>query len=86
MLESSAKLGNDLKSTDPGGRFSSGIIKQQQSEKNKLQIQELEDQIGGWKREIALAATQGPIGLIVVRDRTKKIKDAEKKIQELRQG
>lgn len=86
MLESSTKLGNDLKSTDPGGRFSSGIIKQQQSERNKLQIQELEDKIGGWKREIALAATQGPIGLIVVRDRTKKIKDAEKKIQELRQG
>lgn len=86
MLQNSQKLGSDLKSTDPGGRFSSGIIKQQQSERNKLQIQELEDKIGGWKREIALAATQGPIGLIVVRDRTKKIKDAEKKIQELRQG
>lgn len=86
MLQNSQKLGSDLKGTDPGGRFSSGIIKQQQSERNKLQIQDLEDKIGGWKREIALAATQGPIGLIVVRDRTKKIKDAEKKIQELRQG
>lgn len=86
MLQNSQKLGTDLKSTDPGGRFSSGIIKQQQSERNKLQIQELEDQIGGWKREIALAATQGPFGLIIIRDRTKKIKDAEKKIQELRQG
>lgn len=86
MLQNSQKLGSDLKSTDPGGRFSSGIIKQQQSERNKLQIQELEDKIGGWKREIALAATQGPLGLIVIRDRTKKIKDAEKTIQELRQG
>lgn len=86
MLKNLENLGSNLKNTDPGGSFSSGIIKQQQSEKNKLQIKELEDKIGGWKREIALAATQGPIGLIVVRDRTKKIKDAEKKIQELRQG
>jgi hypothetical protein len=86
MLQNSVKLGSDLKSTDPQGRFSSGIIKQQQSERNKLEIQVLEDKIDGWKKEIALAATQGPIGLVVVRDRIKNIKDAEKKIQELRQG
>jgi hypothetical protein len=86
MLQNYQKLGTDLKSTDPQSRFSSGIIKQQQSERNKLEIQVLEDKIDGWKKEIALAATQGPIGLVVVRDRIKKIKDAEKRIQELRQG
>jgi hypothetical protein len=86
MLRNSRKLATDLQSTDPGGRFSSGIIKQQQSERNKLEIQNLESQISEWKKEIALAATQGLAGVIVIRDRTKKIKDAEKKIQELRQG
>lgn len=86
MLANSAKLSTDLKGTDPGGRFSSGIIKQQQSERNKLQIEDLEDKISGWKKEIALAATQGPLGLIIIRDRLKKIKDAENQIQQLRQG
>jgi len=58
MLQNYQKLGTDLKSTDPQGRFSSGIIKQQQSERNKLEIQVLEDKIDGWKKEIALAATK----------------------------
>ena len=86
MIKSASKLGTDLKSTDPGGRFSSGLVKQQQSQVNKLEIQQLEDKIGGWKKEIALAATQGFVGLAIIRDRTKKIKDTEKRIQELRQG
>lgn len=86
MLRNLQQLGTDLKGTDPGGRFSSGLIKQQQSQRNKLEIQDLEDKIAGWKKEIALAATQGFVGLAIIRDRTKKIKDTEKRIQELRQG
>jgi len=86
LLKNSQNLGNKLQSTDPQGKFSSGIVKQQQSERNKLQIEDLQDKIGVWKKEIALAATQGPLGLVVVRDRIKKIKDAEKQIQQLRQG
>ena len=86
MIRSASKLGTDLKGTDPGGRFSSSLVKQQQSQVNKLEIQQLEDKIGGWKREIALAATQGFAGLIIIRDRTQKIKEAERKIQQLRQG
>lgn len=86
MAKSVSKLGNDLKSTDPGGRFSSGLIKQQESQNNKLEIQNLEDSIAGWKREVAIAAAQGPSGLAILRDRTQKIKDAEKTIQQLRQG
>jgi len=86
MIRSASKLGTDLKGTDPGGRFSSSLVKQQQSQVNKLEIQQLEDKIGGWKREIALAATQGFAGLIIIRDRTQKIKEAEKQIQQLRQG
>lgn len=86
MIKSSLKLGEDLKSTDPQGKFSSGLIKQQQSERNKLEIQDLEDKIAGWKKEIAAATLQGLVGLAIIRDRTKKIKDAERRIQELRQG
>ncbi len=86
MLKNINSLGGDLKSTDPGGKYSSGLVKQQQSVANKLKIQQLEDKIGVWKKEIALAATQGFAGLIIIKDRTQKIKDAEKKIQQLRQG
>jgi hypothetical protein len=86
MIANSQKLGADLKGTDPNGRYSSSIQTQQANQINQLEIKNLEDKIDGWKREIALAATQGPIGLIVIRDRTKKIKDAEKRIQQLRQG
>ena len=86
MINNASKLGSDLKSTDPGGKFSSGLIQQQESETNKLEIQNLEDSIDGWKKEVALAASQGVSGLVILRDRTQKIKDAEKKIQQLRQG
>jgi len=86
MLKNITSLGGNLQSTDPGGRFSSGIVKQQNSVANKLKIQQLEDKIGGWKKEIALAATQGFVGLAIIKDRTQKIKDAERKIQQLRQG
>jgi hypothetical protein len=86
MLRNLQQLGTDLKSTDPQGKFSSGLIKQQQSENNKLEIQDLEDKISGWKKEIIVATTQGFVGLAIIRDRTLKIKDAEKKIQQLRQG
>ncbi len=86
MINNASKLGSDLKSTDPGGKFSSGLIQQQESQTNKLEIQNLEDSIDGWKKEVALAASQGVSGLVILRDRTQKIKDAEKKIQQLRQG
>ncbi len=86
MIKNSTSLGGNLKSTDPQGKFTSGIVKQQQSETNKLQIENLQDKIAGWKREIALAATQGVIGLAIIKDRTQKIKDADRKIQQLRQG
>jgi len=86
MIKNASSLGGNLKSTDPGGRFSSGIVKQQASDVNKLKIQNLEDKISGWKKEIALAATQGFAGLIIIRDRTQKIKEAERQIQQLRQG
>lgn len=86
MINNASKLGSDLKSTDPGGKFSSGLIQQQESQTNKLEIQNLEDSIDGWKKEVALAASQGVGGLVILRDRTQKIKDAEKKIQQLRQG
>lgn len=86
MIKNARSLGGNLKSTDPGGRFSSGIVKQQESQVNKLEIQNLQDKISGWKKEIALATTQGFVGLAIIRDRTQKIKEAERKIQQLRQG
>lgn len=86
MIKSASQLGTSLRSTDPGGKFSSGLIKQQESQINQLEIQNLEDSIAGWKKEVAVSAAQGVAGLAILRDRTQKIKDAEKKIQQLRQG
>ena len=86
MIENARKLGTDLKGTDPQGKYTSGIQGQQQKQINQLEIKDLEDKIAGWKREIAIATTQGFVGLAIIRDRTLKIKEAEKKIQQLRQG
>lgn len=83
MLKSSTKLTSDLKATDPQGKYTSNIIKQQQSDANKLEIQDLNDKIDQWKKEVAVSATQGPIGLVIVRDRIQKIKEAEKRIKQL---
>jgi hypothetical protein len=86
MIENARKLGTDLKGTDPQGKYTSGIQGQQQKQINQLEIKDLEDKIAGWKREITVATTQGFVGLAIIRDRTQKIKEAEKKIQQLRQG
>jgi hypothetical protein len=86
MIESARKLGTTLKATDPQGKYSSGIIKQQSNEANKLEIEDLQDKIKTWQKEIAVAATQGPFGAVIVRDRVKKIQAAEKRIKELQKG
>jgi hypothetical protein len=86
MIKNARSLGTSLKGTDPQGKFTSGLQAQQNKQVNQLEIQNLQDKIKDWKRDIALAATQGVVGLAIIRDRTLKIKEAEKKIQQLRQG
>jgi hypothetical protein len=86
MIESSRNLGTTLKSTDPGGKYSAGIVKEQSKEANRLEIEDLQDKIKTWQKQIAVAATQGPLGAVVIRDRVKKIQDAEKRIKELQKG
>jgi hypothetical protein len=86
MIKNARKLGTDLKGTDPQGKYSSSIQSQQSKQINQLEIQNLQDKIKEWQKEIALAATQGFVGLAIIRDRTQKIKEAEKKIEQLKQG
>ena len=86
MIKNARKLGTDLKGTDPQGKYSSSIQSQQSKQINQLEIQNLQDKIKDWQKEIAVAATQGIVGLAIIRDRTQKIKEAEKKIQQLKQG
>ena len=86
MIKNARKLGTDLKGTDPQGKYSSSIQSQQSKQINQLEIQNLQDKIKEWQKEIAVAATQGVVGLAIIRDRTQKIKEAEKKIQQLKQG
>lgn len=86
MIKNGRSLGANLKASDPQGKYTSSIQKQTTQQTNKLEIEKLEDKIKDWKREIALAVTQGLAGALIIKDRTQKIKEAEKRIQQLKQG
>jgi len=86
MIKNGRNLGANLKASDPQGKYTSSIQKQTAQQTDKLEIEKLQDKIKTWQKEIAAAATQGVLGLAIIKDRTQKIKEAEKRIQQLKQG
>lgn len=76
-------LAGQIRQTDTSGRFTS-TANSLERQARQDQIKSIEAQIGEWKAEIAVAATQGPAGLLIIRDRMKKIKAAQQKIAQLR--
>jgi len=76
------KLAENIKSVEPEGTLTGGLASKQLTEANQLEAQNIKDDIDTWKKEIALAATQGPAGYPIIADRTKKIKEAEQKLNE----
>jgi hypothetical protein len=61
------------------------MVAKQNSSANKLEIDNIKDQITEWKKEMAGATLAlGPIaGAVLIKDRSEKIKEANKKIVEL---
>lgn len=82
MASNKIKLANNIKSVEPEGTLTGGLASKQLTEANQLEMQNIKDDIDTWKKEIAVAATQGPAGYPIIADRTKKIKEAERKLNE----
>lgn len=83
MAANQRKLASDIATAEPSGSMTSGLINKQLKQANELDSQNLKDDIDTWKKEIALAATQGPLGYPIIADRTKKIKEAQQKLNAL---
>jgi hypothetical protein len=79
MVQNNEQLKTDLKKTDPNGKYTSGIIKEKESETKQLKIDILESD----KKKLAatLAVTTNPIqtGIII-----KKIKEIDNQIKDLK--
>jgi hypothetical protein len=85
MASSLQNLGKDLKSTDPSGKYTNSIVTKKTAEANKLEIDNLKDQIKDWQKEIAMASINAGSysARAIIKDRTEKIKTAQNKINEL---
>lgn len=83
MAANQRKLASDIATAEPSGSLTTGLVNRQLTEANQLDSQNLRDEIDNWKKEIAAAATQGPAGYPIIADRTKKIKEAQQKLDAL---
>jgi hypothetical protein len=83
MAANKRKLASSIASVEPEGRLSGGLANKQLTEANQLESQNVKDDIDTWKKEIAVAATQGPAGYPIIADRSKKIKEAQQKLASL---
>lgn len=83
MAANKRTLADNIKTAEPSGELTKGLVGKQLTEANQLDAQTLKENVDTWKKEIAVAATQGPAGYPVIADRTKKIKEAQQKISAL---
>jgi len=72
----------EIQKTDNTGRFAT-LRSNQLQQAVRLDIANLKDQIKEWQAQIAVAATQGPLGIPIIADRRKKIVAANRRILEL---
>lgn len=79
------KLATQLQNADPSSSITQRAAAQQLAEANKTEVQNLRDDIAGWREEIAAAAKEPASRTInlLIKDRTNKIAAAEKRIREL---
>ena len=85
MAKNSANFAADLKATDPTGKYSGSLVKKQQAQSTQYQIDDLNAKISDWRKEMATAIALGPIAATaIIKDRSEKIKQAEKEISELK--
>ena len=83
MASNQRNLAANIASVEPSGSLTNGLVDRQLKQANELDSQNLKDDIDTWKKEIAAAAITGPVGYPIIADRTKKIKDAQQKLDAL---
>lgn len=86
LAQSQRNFAQTLQSSDPGGKYSGTIATRQANQANQLEIKNLQEQIGEWKKQITAAVAAGPANpasIALVRDRLKRIKDAQVRIKQL---
>lgn len=78
-------LANQIREADPNSKITQKAAAQQAAEANKLEIQNLQDQIKEWRTQIAAAAIAppNPANVLIIKDRNSKIAAAQKRIKEL---
>jgi len=79
MLKQNQQLTTDLKKTDPNGKYTSGIIKEKESETKQIKINELEAERG--KLKTTLATTTNKADFVSI---AKKIAELDLQIKELK--
>jgi len=80
LIKSNEALVKNLKSTDPNSTYSQSIIKEKESETNKLKIQKLEDQKKDLQKSLLLTVAN-PIAAAAI---AAKIKDVDNQIKALK--
>jgi len=81
MIIQNKQFSTDLKKADPNGKYTSNIIKEKQSETNKLKIEELEAE----KKKLALTLAVN-INPVITAVTIKKIKEIDDQINKLKNG
>lgn len=86
LAQSQRNFAQTLQKSDPGGKYTGTIAARQLQQANQLEIKNLQEQINEWKKQIAAAVATGvptPASAALVRDRLKRIKDAQLRIKQL---
>jgi len=87
MAGAQTQLSQNLKESDPSGSRTSKFQKKLaidasvKTRENKMSP--IKEQVQGWKKEVAAAILLGPLGVPVIVDRRKKIKEAETELDKL---
>jgi hypothetical protein len=97
MAGAQTQLSQNLKESDPSGsrtgKFQKKLAIDASVKTRENKMSPIKEQVQGWKKELAAALLIGPLGIPIILDRRKKIKEAEieldklqKEIDELKAG
>lgn len=78
-------LATQIQSADPKSSITQKAAAQQISDANKIEVQNLQEQIKEWRTQIAAAAATPPTpaSVLLIKDRSSRIATAQKRIKEL---
>ena len=87
MASAQTQLSQNLKESDPSGsrtgKFQKKLAIDASVKTRENKMSPIKEQVQGWKKEVAAAILLGPLGIPVIVDRRKKIKEAETELDKL---